>query len=104
MDRLTARKLRYYARLHYPVEVTATDGGFRGLFPDLPGCERGAENPRDLYAVLEHARREWIAERLLGGGHVPLPNSHRLAGELRAPVNRGGRDGASASASATVAC
>lgn len=102
MDRLTARKLRYYARLHYPVEVMAIDGGFWGQFPDLPGCERGAGDPRDLYAVLEHARREWIAERLLGGGDVPLPNSHRSAVEL--PTRGKRRDRRAVTAVVTVAC
>ncbi|MBI5508315.1 MAG: hypothetical protein HY903_06140 [Deltaproteobacteria bacterium] len=76
MDRLAARKLRYYAGLHYPSFVTLTAAGFCGRHPDLPGCTVTADNPTAVYAALDGARRDHIARLVQGGADVPLPNSH----------------------------
>lgn len=81
MSILLGRKFRYYLRLQYPVRAFMTEAGFVGRLPDLPGCECNASTPRELYERLETKRREWIAERLARGEHVPMPNSHLTVGK-----------------------
>jgi predicted RNase H-like HicB family nuclease len=76
MDRLTARKVRYYIGLHYPLFVTLTDEGFSGHYPDLPGCVAVASDCAELYAAMDQARREWIAVRAFAGEEIPHPNTH----------------------------
>ena len=85
MDRLTARKVRYYVGLHYPLHVTLGDTGFQGTYPDLPGCTAMAADPTDLYAVLEQVRRDWIAARVFAGEEVPMPNAHLKLTAVAAP-------------------
>jgi hypothetical protein len=76
MDRLMARKVRYYVGLHYPLFVVLTDDGFCARYPDLPGCTCVARDSSDLYATMDRIRREWIAARLFAGEEIPLPNAH----------------------------
>ncbi len=89
MDRQTLRKVRYYTRLHYPAQVLLTDSGFRGTYPDLPGCFFECDDIHELYARLERIRREWIANRLVAERDVPLPNSYSEA--PAAPATRTAR-------------
>lgn len=79
MDRQTARMVSYYLRLHYPIRVTASANGFRGCYPDLPGCTCTDWDLPSLYAALEQRRRDWIAERVGSGDTMPMPNSHLTA-------------------------
>ena len=76
MDRLAARKVRYYIGLHYPLHVTLSDVGFHGTYPDLPGCGAKADDPTELYAAADQVRREWIAARVFAGENIPMPNTH----------------------------
>lgn len=84
MDRQTARMVSYYLRLHYPMRVTATANGFRGCYPDLPGCHCTDWDLPTLYASLEQRRREWIATRAQSAEPMPMPNSHLTAAERQA--------------------
>jgi predicted RNase H-like HicB family nuclease len=87
MDRTTARKVRYYIGLHYPLFVTLTDEGFHGTYPDLPGCVAVARDSAELYATMDQVRREWIANRVFAGDEVPLPNVHlKSAAPVAVPV------------------
>lgn len=88
MDRQTLRKVRYYTRLHYPVQVVLTDSGFRGTYPDLPGCSFVSDTVDELYARLERVRREWIADQLIAENDVPLPNSTSVKPAMPAPTPR----------------
>ena len=76
MDRQSARMVSYYLRLHYPMRVTAAANGFRGSYPDLPGCDCTDWDLPTLYATLEQRRRDWIADRVQTGEAMPMPNSH----------------------------
>jgi predicted RNase H-like HicB family nuclease len=86
MDGQTTKRVAYYSRLHYPIRVTAATHGFRGCYPDLPGCSCIGVDLPTLYATLEQRRRQWITARIRSGEAIPLPNSHLtlLAG---APVS-----------------
>lgn len=87
MDRQTARMVSYYLRLHYPMRVTAATNGFRGSYPDLPGCDCTDWDLPTLYATLEQRRREWIAARVQSGEPMPMPNCHLVAAPAtEAPV------------------
>ncbi len=76
MDRQASRQINFYLRLHYPMRITATSSGFRGSFPDLPGCTCSHWDLPRLYAALEEQRRQWLTNCVCSGSHVPLPNSH----------------------------
>jgi len=82
MDRQSARMVSYYLRLHYPMRVTAAANGFRGSYPDLPGCDCTDWDLPALYAALEQRRRDWIAARVQTGEPMPMPNSHLTPAEL----------------------
>lgn len=73
MDR---RKLKYFLRLNYPMHVYASDDGYVGLYPDLPGCEMRRDNLQDLKRDLERLRRAYLEERVCAGETPPLPNTH----------------------------
>lgn len=60
------------------MQITAAEYGFRGCFPDLPGCGCECADPQSLYAALEQTRRRWITRRLLAGREIPMPNSTPL--------------------------
>lgn len=79
MDRLAARKVRYYASLHYPVYATLMPEGFVACYPDLPGCVAMAASTSQLYATLDRVRRAWITDAIMKGDAIPLPNSYRTA-------------------------
>ncbi len=76
MDRPTTQQIRFYLRLHYPVQVVLAEDGFRGCYPDLPGCGCAEADLGRLYSTLERERRQWITAQVLEGQQVPLPNSH----------------------------
>ena len=78
-DALTRRKLKYFLRLNYPLQVVVDEGQVRGCYPDLPGCEVVGDSLLELEeikATLEKVRREWLTERVEAGDTPPMPNSH----------------------------
>src|SRR5438128_942322 len=84
MNILNARRIRHFLRLTYPVRVWATEEGFAGDYPDLPGVRQEDTNLARLYASLDQARRAWITEQVLAGGQISPPNNH-LGGSLAEP-------------------
>jgi len=86
MNWQSSKKIRYYAKLHYPVFVTLTSNGFCGSYPDLPGCVAMAREPDELYRVLDETRREWIAERVVCGEDVPVPNTYLQLPSSKSPI------------------
>ena len=76
MDSLTSRQLRYYVKLSYPVRVTGTANGYKGVYPDLPGCEARDPDIVTLYQKLDQRRHKWLHEHLLAGAPIPLPNAY----------------------------
>ncbi len=87
MDRLTAKKVRYFVKLQYPVFITGCEGGFTGSLPDLPGCECSCREVAEIYVVLERLRRDFIVKALTAGASVPLPNSRGQRGEATEPTH-----------------
>ncbi|MBI3178670.1 MAG: hypothetical protein HYZ27_03360 [Deltaproteobacteria bacterium] len=87
MDRLTAKKVRYFVKLQYPVFITVSETGFKGALPDLPGCECTCRELSEVYVALERMRRDFIAQKLSSGAGVPLPNSRGLLAEAAEPAH-----------------
>lgn len=75
-DRLLRRKLKYFLRLNYPMQVWFEDCGFSGRYPDLPGCELRCDDLDELKAGLEQARRAFLTAEIARGKTPPMPNSY----------------------------
>jgi antitoxin HicB len=65
VERLAARP--------YRVEVTREDGDYVGRIPDLPGLVTGGATLEEMYAMIEDAKRGWIATAIHFGDPVPEP-------------------------------
>jgi len=63
------------ARRPYNVVVTHEDGDYVGRIPELPGLVTGGETLEEMYAMVEDAKRGWIASALYHGDPVPDPCS-----------------------------
>lgn len=55
------------------IEQDLDEGGYIVSFPDLPGCITCAETLEAAVAVVEDAKREWIAAAVEEGIEVPCP-------------------------------
>jgi hypothetical protein len=78
-DLFAVRRLKFFLRLHYPVQITVGEDGFVGRYPDLPGCECQHADVGSLYASLEQTRQGWLSRQILSGLDVPLPNAYLRA-------------------------
>lgn len=65
VERLAARP--------YHVVVTREDGDFVGRIPELPGLVTGGATLEEMYAMVEDAKRGWIATALHYGDPIPEP-------------------------------
>jgi antitoxin HicB len=65
VERLAARP--------YRVEVTREDGDYVGRIPELPGLVTGGATLEEMYAMIEDAKRGWIATAIHFGDPVPEP-------------------------------
>jgi len=65
VERLAARP--------YRIEITHEDGDYVARIPELPGLVTGGETPEEMYAMVEDAKRGWIATALYYGMPVPEP-------------------------------
>ncbi len=59
----------------YQVVVTHEDGDYVGRIPELPGLVTGGETLEEMYAMVEDAKRGWIATALHYGDPVPEPRT-----------------------------
>lgn len=75
MDPSTARKLRFFLRLNYPMAIAFDGDRLRGEYPDLPGCALEGQELDQLKVELEQLRQDWIVERVRAGEVPPMPNS-----------------------------
>ncbi len=57
----------------YHVVVTREDGDYVGRIPELPGLVTGGATLEELYAMVEDAKRGWIAAALHYGRPIPEP-------------------------------
>ncbi len=65
VERLAARP--------YHVEITREDGDYVGRIAELPGLVTGGTTLEEMYAMVEDAKRMWIASAVHHGGPVPEP-------------------------------
>jgi predicted RNase H-like HicB family nuclease len=57
----------------YHVEITREDGDYVARIPELPGLVTGGATLEEMYAMVEDAKRGWIATALHYGDPVPEP-------------------------------
>ena len=57
----------------YLVVVTREDGDYVGRILELPGLVTGGATLEEMYAMVEDAKRGWIATALHYGDPVPEP-------------------------------
>jgi hypothetical protein len=79
MDTPVDRKLRFFLRLYYPLEIVWDSEQISGKYPDLPGCEQTiteVNQLEELKAELEMIRLCWLSEKVEAGETPPLPNSY----------------------------
>lgn len=79
-ERLIRRKLKFYLRLNYPLQVVISASGANGVYPDLPGCTATESDLEKLRVRIERMRRDYLTRQVEAGKDPPMPNSH-----LRAP-------------------
>lgn len=58
---------------HVAIERDEDTGDFVGRVPELPGLVAGGETREEMYAMVEDAKRMWIASALHHGDPVPDP-------------------------------
>lgn len=57
----------------YAAILTQEDGDYVFRVPELPGLVTGGATLDEAYAMLEDAKRAWIATALAAGGSIPAP-------------------------------
>lgn len=63
-----------YAHLRCRIElIPEEDGSWAARIPDLPGCVAGGETIAEALALLDDAKRGWLASRLKHGDPIPEP-------------------------------
>jgi len=67
VERLAARP--------YHVEITREEGDYDARIPELPGLVTGGATLEEMYAMVEDAKRGWIATALYYGDPVPEPRA-----------------------------
>lgn len=77
---LTAEGERLASR-PYHVVVTREDGDYVGRIPELPGLVTGGATLEEMYAMVEDAKRGWIAAALHHGRPVPEPQTQAVTAE-----------------------
>lgn len=68
-------KLKYYLSLDYPMFLShdKEEGIYVVQFPDLPGCMAHGSTHTSAIKLAEEIKKEWIADSLESGVHVPVP-------------------------------
>ncbi len=83
-----SRRIKHFLRLNYPLQVVWAGQKVRGFYPDLQGCEVESRDVREIYALAEVARRQWLTESVLIDAPIPLPNTYLDERHAR-PAHRG---------------
>ena len=84
------KTLEYYMGLPYTVEVRRTEEGYFAKVEELPGCMTWAGSFEELGAMIEDAKKSWIADALDDGDPVPEPlgNAEEFSGKLNLRIPR----------------
>ena len=69
------KTINHYMQLPYKLEIIPDleEGGYVGLFPELPGCITCADKLEDLIADVMDAKRSWLEAMLEAGMDIPEP-------------------------------
>ena len=68
------KDIDYYLSLPYKIVVRPSpEGGYGISIPELPGCISQSETLEEAFAMIEDAKRCWIASTLEDGNEVPEP-------------------------------
>ena len=80
------KDLNYYTRLNYKIELQKAEegNGFILSCPELKGCLTYADTLEQGYAMIEDAKRSWIAACLEDGMPIPEPdNLNEYSGQFK---------------------
>lgn len=69
------KSIEYYTSLPYRIEIyPEPDGsGYTALIPELPGCMTCADTLKELWDMIEEAKRGWLEISLEDGDYIPEP-------------------------------
>lgn len=79
-------KLEYYMNLPYRIEIVPDieEGGFAGLYPELPGCITVGETIEELMENLLDAKEAWLLAEIEDGHQIPEPDSlEKYSGQFK---------------------
>lgn len=78
-----AKTLEYYLRLPYKIVLhPSPEGGYAVEIPELPGCISQGDTVEEAMAMIEDAKRAWIADALEHGEPVPEPIPEEYSGRI----------------------
>lgn len=72
---MKTRTVDEFMNLPYTVELTPDDGSFFVKIKELDGCMTVGETMADALAMIEDAKRAWLAAALEDGIEIPLPEA-----------------------------
>lgn len=77
------KTLEYYLRLPYKIVLhPSPEGGYAVEIPELPGCISQGDTVEEAMAMIEDAKRAWIADALERGEPVPEPVPEEYSGRI----------------------
>ncbi|RPF42696.1 antitoxin HicB [Thermodesulfitimonas autotrophica] len=78
-----AKTLEYYLSLPYKIVLhPSPEGGYAVEIPELPGCISQGDTVEEAMAMIEDAKRAWIADALEHGEPVPEPIPEEYSGRI----------------------
>lgn len=84
---MNMKNLAYYLGLPYTTVVEKRDDGqgpyFVARVLELPHCLIHGESPEEAVSDLAEVKKDWLADCLERGIHIPEPEKQDYSGELR---------------------
>lgn len=78
-----AKTLEYYLSLPYKIVLhPSPEGGYAVEIPELPGCISQGDTVEEAMAMIEDAKRAWIADALEHEEPVPEPIPEEYSGRI----------------------
>ncbi|MDX2137038.1 MAG: type II toxin-antitoxin system HicB family antitoxin [Chloroflexota bacterium] len=82
MEIVKTKDLEYYLGLRYQIVLVPEDDGWGAIIAELPGCVGAGDTIPEALAMLDDAKRGWMAATLDRGYPIPEP------GEIKSPLTK----------------
>ena len=79
-------RFEQYLNYSYRLEIIPDEdeGGFVGMYPDLPGCITSGNTIEEVAANAQDAKKTWLKAALEDGEDIPIPNSsQKYSGQFK---------------------